>query len=116
MAVCLVADIDVHDPETDADCGRPAPATRAGHGDMSCIIGGGAAAVLEGGWQPKKSFVSRFEDRDQAMAWYGSPEYQEAMKIRLRSSTAKLAENEVLKGDVTPGPECRQADSGAVGR
>ncbi|MEP7104932.1 MAG: DUF1330 domain-containing protein [Chloroflexota bacterium] len=90
MAVYLLADIDVHDTETYAEYSRLTQPTFAGYGEVTYLVRGGEVEVLEGDWQPKKFFIIRFEDRDQAMAWYRSQPYQEAMKVRLASSTSNL--------------------------
>ena len=90
MSVYLVADIDVHDPETYAEYSRLAQATFAGYGEVTYLVRGGEVEVLEGSWQPKKFFIIRFEDREKAMAWYRSQPYQDAMKVRLASSSSDL--------------------------
>jgi uncharacterized protein (DUF1330 family) len=51
------------------------------------LVRGGEPTVLEGSMRPKRFFVIRFDDREKAMAWYNSPAYREAMKIREASST-----------------------------
>lgn len=90
MPVYLVADIDVHDADTYAEYSRRAQATYAGYGEVTYMIRGGEAEVLEGDWHPKRFFAIRFEDREKALAWYHSPAYQEVMKLRLQSSTSNL--------------------------
>ncbi len=90
MAVYLVADIDVDDVETYAEYSRLAQATFEGYGEVTYLVRGGEAEVLEGDWQPKKFFIIRFEDREKAMAWYNSQPYREVMKVRLASSTSNL--------------------------
>ncbi len=90
MAVYLVADIDVHDAETYAEYSRLAQATFEGYGEVTYLVRGGEADVLEGDWQPKRFFIIRFEDREKAMTWYNSQRYREVMKLRLASSTSNL--------------------------
>lgn len=90
MAVYLVADIQVHDQDTYAEYSRQAQATYAGYGEVAYLVRGGHVDVLEGDWDPQRFFVIRFEDREKAMAWYHSPAYQEAKKLRLRSSRSNL--------------------------
>lgn len=90
MAVYLVADIDVHDPKTYEEYSRAAQETFKGYGEVTYLVRGGEVTPLEGSWRPKRFFIIRFEDREKAMAWYNSPAYQEAMKIREVSSTSDL--------------------------
>jgi uncharacterized protein (DUF1330 family) len=90
LSFYLVADIDVHDPEPYAEYSRLAQATFEGYGEVTYLVRGGDVEVLEGNWQPKKFFIIRFEDREKAMAWYRSQPYQEAMKVRVASSSSDL--------------------------
>lgn len=90
MPFYMVADIDVHDSETYDQYSRAAQPTFAGFGEVKYLVRGGEVTPLEGKWKPKRFFIIRFEDRDQAMAWYNSPAYREAMKIREASSTSDL--------------------------
>ncbi len=90
MPVYLVADIDVHDPDTYEKYSAAAQATFAGYGEVKYMVRGGDVTTLEGEWSPKRLFIIRFEDRERAMAWYNSGPYREAMKIREASSTSNL--------------------------
>jgi uncharacterized protein (DUF1330 family) len=49
-----------------------------------------APRLAEGEWPYTRLVVLRFEDADQADAWYRSDEYQELMKIRQESSQGVL--------------------------
>jgi uncharacterized protein (DUF1330 family) len=40
--------------------------------------------ALEGDWSPSLFVILEFPDADAARAWYGSPEYAEALPIALR--------------------------------
>jgi uncharacterized protein (DUF1330 family) len=104
MPVYLVADIDVHDPETYARYSEAAQKTFPGHGKVTYLVRGGEVMPLEGAWKPKKFFIIRFEDREQALRWYGSPAYQEAMKLREASSSSDVV---MVEGEdwVVPGTE-----------
>ena len=90
MPVYLVADIDVHDPATYDQYSQAAQPTFVGYGQVKYLVRGGEVTPLEGEWKPKRFFIIRFEDREQAMAWYNSPEYREAMRLREASSTSNL--------------------------
>jgi uncharacterized protein (DUF1330 family) len=90
MPVYLVADIDVHDPQTYAEYSKAAQETFKGYGEVKYLVRGGEVTALEGDWKPKRFFIIRFEDREKAMAWYNSQPYKEAMKIREASSKSDL--------------------------
>ncbi|TMD75277.1 MAG: pyridoxal-phosphate dependent enzyme [Chloroflexi bacterium] len=73
-----------------AEYSSRAQATFEGYGEVTYLVRGGEAEVLEGDWQPKRFFIIRFEDREKAMTWYNSQPYREVMKLRLASSTSNL--------------------------
>ena len=46
--------------------------------------------VLEGSWPSTRTVISQFKDREAAMAWYNSDEYQELMQNRLKASEGDI--------------------------
>jgi uncharacterized protein (DUF1330 family) len=60
---------------------------------------GGAIERLEGDWQPANLIVVEFPDMARARAWYGSPDYAEAMRFR----DAALSRDLILVEGVEPG-------------
>lgn len=95
MPAFLIADIDVKDPEA-------YNAYRAGSPDIVNKFGGryvalgGEVKVLEGDWHPSRTIILEFPDMAAIDAWYGSPEYQELQKIRLKSADSRLVAMETL--------------------
>ena len=59
MTAYLIADIEVHDPETYAKYVQQAPAFIEKHGGRYIVRGGNAKAV-EGGWSPQRLIVIEF--------------------------------------------------------
>jgi uncharacterized protein (DUF1330 family) len=53
-------------------------------------VRGGKAELLEGSKEPARIVVIEFPDSAAAKRWYNSPEYQEALKIRLANSTGRV--------------------------
>lgn len=51
---------------------------------------GGKAELLEGAQEPARLVVIEFADVAAAKRWYNSPEYQEALKIRLANSVGRV--------------------------
>ena len=49
-----------------------------------------APTVLEGSWPETRTVIARFEDREAALKWYKSEEYQELVQYRLQASTADV--------------------------
>lgn len=88
MAAYMIFDIEVHDPEQYGEYRKLATPTVAQYGGRY-IVRGGEAQALEGEWEPKRVVVLQFDSREQALAWYGSTEYEPAKAIRERAATSK---------------------------
>jgi len=65
------------------------PATMAKYGGKF-LVRGGKVEQREGNWKPHRVVLLEFADMDAARRWYDSPEYQEALKIRLANSTSDI--------------------------
>ena len=46
--------------------------------------------VLEGSWPETRTVIARFKDKETALRWYKSEEYQELVQYRLQASTADV--------------------------
>ena len=89
MPAYLIADIEIHDPETYEEYKRIVPVSVAQHGGRF-VIRGGAVESKEGGWNPKRLTVIEFPTLEQARRFYDSAEYAPALALRLKSSNARL--------------------------
>ena len=81
MAAYLVVDIAISNPAQFEDYKKLAPAAIAKYGGRY-LIRGGAYEVLEGSWKPQRVTVVEFDSMEIAKAFYASPEYQAAIKVR----------------------------------
>ena len=79
----------IHDPAAYETYRPLAGATVAAHGGRF-IVRGGAAERMEGEGAAGRNVVIEFPSLAAARAWYASPEYQEALQIRLTASTGSL--------------------------
>jgi uncharacterized protein (DUF1330 family) len=87
MPAYLIAETDIFDPEQYEHYKAASPgAIAAGGGKF--VVRGGELAVLEGDWHPPRLVILEFENLEAAKAFYDSPEYQAA--IKLREGAAKL--------------------------
>ena len=84
-----IHEILVSDAEAYADYARLAAPTVAAHGGRY-IVRGGAGAAITGEAPAARVVVLEFPDRDTAVAWRASPEYQAALKIREAASTSRV--------------------------
>ena len=89
MPAYIVAEIEVTNP-AGYEAYRPlAGASVAQYGGIFRVRGG-KAELLEGAKEPARIVVIEFPDGAAARRWYNSPEYQEALKIRLANSTGRV--------------------------
>jgi uncharacterized protein (DUF1330 family) len=89
MPAYLVAELEVTDPAVFDDYRKRVPASIAAHGGRY-LARGGTLESLEGGWNPKRMVILEFPTLVQAKTWYTSPEYQELLKLRQRSSNSRV--------------------------
>ena len=89
MPAYFIAEIEVTNP-AGYDAYRPlAGASIAQYGGRF-VVRGGKAELVEGAKEPARIVVIEFADTAAAKRWYDSPEYQEALKIRLANSTGRV--------------------------
>jgi uncharacterized protein (DUF1330 family) len=89
MAVYVVVDIDVHDPDRYEAYKRLAAPTVEAYGGKY-LVRGGAVEILEGEWQPKRLVVLEFPTVDQATEWWSSEDYAPAKKIRHETANTNM--------------------------
>ena len=89
MPAYIIAEVEITNP-AEYDRYRPlAGATVAQYGGKF-VSRGGNVTLLEGEAEPKRIVVIEFADATAARRWYDSPEYQEALKIRLAASNGRV--------------------------
>jgi uncharacterized protein (DUF1330 family) len=89
MPAYVIADIDVHDPETYREYAALVPGSIEPFGGRF-VVRGGEHETLEGDWQPRRLVVIEFPSADHARRWYASEDYTAAQAIRQRASTGSL--------------------------
>jgi uncharacterized protein (DUF1330 family) len=89
MTAYLIANLDIHDPDTFARYREQVTPLIAKFGGRY-LIRGGDVQTKEGDLGLKRLVVLEFPDMKAAEAFYGSPEYQPIMQLRLRSATSAL--------------------------
>jgi uncharacterized protein (DUF1330 family) len=87
MAAYALVNVQITDSAGFAEYRKLVPATIAAFGGRF-LTRGGAMEVLEGGWAPNRLVVLEFPDVATIKAWYHSPEYQQLLEIRKRTSTS----------------------------
>ena len=89
MAAYVISDLEVLSEERIATYRSLAQASIAKY-DGRYIVRGGAINVVEGDWAPKAIVIVEFPTMARAHEWYRSPEYAEALKVRLTALDRRL--------------------------
>ena len=89
MPAYFVAEVEVTNP-AGYDSYRPLAGASIAQYGGKFLVRGGKTELVEGSPEPARIVVIEFADIAAAKRWYNSPEYQEALKIRLANSTGRL--------------------------
>jgi uncharacterized protein (DUF1330 family) len=90
MAAFVVVQESIENEAVFAQYRAKAPATVEAYGGKF-LARGGNLEVLEGELPHKRLVILEFPTRQDAIAWYNSPEYQEILPLRLSSSSGIFA-------------------------
>ncbi|HUQ82918.1 MAG TPA: DUF1330 domain-containing protein [Gemmatimonadaceae bacterium] len=101
MSAYVCVEVNIHDPERYSKYKDMAPPSIYQYGGKY-IARGGACETLEGGWSPPRFVILEFENMDRAKAWWASPEYAEAKKLRHATASSKMIVLEGLPPDWKP--------------
>lgn len=83
----MIANIDVHDPETFAKYAAQVPATIEKYGGRYLIRGGERESLEQGGLPQPRIVVLEFPSLKQARTWYTSDEYKPLIALRQSAAT-----------------------------
>ena len=89
MAVYVILDIDVKDPAGYEEYKKQGAPTILAYGGKP-LARGGRTEVMEGSWQPKRIVMLEFKSFQEARAWWNSPEYSQARKLRHKSAKTNV--------------------------
>lgn len=89
MAAYVLVNVAITDSAGFAEYGKLVPATIAAFGGRY-LTRGGPIEVLEGEWMPNRLVLLEFPDVATIKAWYHSPEYQQLLEVRKRTSKTDL--------------------------
>ncbi len=89
MPAYILAEVEVANP-AGYESYRPLAGASVAQYGGKFVIRGGKAELIEGTKEPARIVVIEFPDAAAAKRWYNSPEYQEALKIRLANSTGRV--------------------------
>ena len=89
MKAYVIAIEAVHDEAMFAEYRKHVPATLVAFGGQF-IARGGNWTALEGQWQHPRTVIIEFPTREAAEGWYKSPDYQQIIGLRHKSSSGNL--------------------------
>lgn len=88
MSAYIVATYNITNPESYAAYGPGVAKTLMAH-SVEVLVAEHDSSVIEGE-PPKSTVVLKFADRDAAMAWYNSDEYQAVIDLRRDNSEGSM--------------------------
>lgn len=89
MPAYVAVDVTIHDPQT-YERYKALAAPTIGQFGGRYVVRGGTTQTLEGSWSPKRFVLLEFKDADTARAWWSSPEYSEARRIRESCASTQM--------------------------
>lgn len=89
MRAYVAVEVTIHDPDTYKRYMELAPPAIAKY-QGKYLVRGATTTTLEGTWDPKRFVILEFPDGDLARAWWNSPEYAPAKKMRQSSATTQM--------------------------
>lgn len=89
MSAYIIVEVEVKDPVKYEDYKKLTPASIAAYGGRF-IVRGGKAELIEGKQEPKRIVILEFENSERAKAWWNSPEYSEAKKLRHSTADSRM--------------------------
>ena len=89
MAVYLIADIEVIEPDMYREYTEKAFPVVRGHGGRYVVRGGGQIVPLTGGWAPKRILVIEFDTMENLKACFSSPDYLRLAPLREQSTRSR---------------------------
>jgi uncharacterized protein (DUF1330 family) len=88
MAVYLIVDVSVLDPEVYAEYVERVPLVVEQYGGRY-LSRGGEVVPLSGGWRPQRIILVEFYNMEQVHDFFSSPEYQPLALLRERATDSR---------------------------
>jgi len=89
MPAYVISEVEMRDPAGFEAYRTIAAKTIAQFGGRY-LVRGGAAELAEGGPPPKTMIIVEFPSMERLREWYASPEYAEALKVRVTALERRL--------------------------
>ena len=89
MSAFVLVEVTIQDPKLYEEYKKLTPASVEAFGG-SFVIRGNPVQVMEGEWKYDRLVLLKFPNRELALEWYNSVDYQKARKIREKASSANF--------------------------
>lgn len=89
MAAFVLVEVDIHDPTLYEEYKKLTPGSVRAYGGKF-VIRGNPVQVMEGEWNHDRLVLLEFSNKETALEWYNSEEYQKARKTREKASSANF--------------------------
>ncbi len=89
MSTYLIAEVNLKKPEKYQKYLEKVPEIVSSYGGKY-LVRGGKISYHEGEWRPERMVVIRFPNREKALSFYESDEYEKFKKVRLRTTDSNL--------------------------
>lgn len=89
MPAFVLVEVNIHDASLYEEYKKLTPASVEAYGGRF-VIRGNPVQVMEGEWKHDRLVLLEFPNKEMALEWYNSAEYQKAKKIREKASSANF--------------------------
>jgi uncharacterized protein (DUF1330 family) len=89
MSAFVLVEVDIHNMEVYEEYKKLTPSSIESFGGKF-VIRGLPVEALEGEWKHDRLVLLEFPNKEKALEWYNSENYQKAKKIREKASSANF--------------------------
>jgi len=89
MSAYIIVEVIVKDPVRYEDYKKLTPDSLKPYGGKF-VVRGGEAELIEGPQAPERIVIREFENAEKAKAWWNSPEYSRAKKLRHATAESRM--------------------------
>ncbi len=89
MSAYIIVEVIVKDPVRYEDYKKLTPDSLKPYGGKF-VVRGGKAELIEGTQAPERIVILEFENAEKAKAWWNSPEYSRAKKLRHATAESRM--------------------------
>jgi len=89
MFAYIIVEVIVKDPVRYEDYKKLTPDSLKPYGGKF-VVRGGKAELIEGTQAPERIVILEFENAEKAKAWWNSPEYSRAKKLRHATAESRM--------------------------